>query len=105
MAGVKVLGQSNPSAATPTTLYTCSATSFICSSVFVCNMSSTPTIIKVGICRAGVAAVDHLIMFDYPLDGNYFGSVSNGIAGKTGDNITITAGTANVAFSAYGYET
>ena len=46
----KVLGQSTPSAATETTLYTCpSSTQTVLSYVAVCNRSATPTAYRLGI--------------------------------------------------------
>ena len=105
MAGTKILGQVFPSANTQDTIYQCFATSFICTSVMVCNIGTAPTLIRVGICKGGVAVVAHVGAVDMYLEGNATGVVSVGIAGKTGDNITVRSTAGNTVFCAMGYET
>ena len=60
----KVLGQSNPSATTNTTLYTVpSATSAVVSTLTVCNQSSTAATYRIAVRPAGASvAAEHWIV-------------------------------------------
>jgi hypothetical protein len=60
MANVyKILGQSSPSATTPTDLYTVpAATSTVCSSISICNWGGTQTTFRVSISPAGAATAN-----------------------------------------------
>ena len=69
---IKVLGQSNPSATTLTTLYTVPAlTSSVCSSIVICNRSATATSFRVAIRPAGASiSNEHYIYYDVAIGGN-----------------------------------
>jgi hypothetical protein len=101
----KVLGQSNPAATTATTLYTVpSATSAVCSTLSIANLS-TSTTFRVAIRPAGASlANQHYIVYDNFV--NQYDSIllTLGFSLATTDVVTVYAGTANLAFSLFGTE-
>ena len=101
----KVLGQVNPAATTPTTLYTVpSATSAVSSTLSICNVG-TSTTFRVAVRPAG-ATLDpkHYLVYDAVV--NQYDSVllTLGISLATTDVVTVYAGHANLAFSLFGAE-
>ena len=103
---LKVLGQSNPSATTLTTLYTAGAsTSTVVSSITVCNRSATATSFRVAVRPAGAAIDDkHYIYYDVTLAGNDTFAATLGITLATTDVISVYATLATLSFHAYGQE-
>jgi hypothetical protein len=102
----KVLGQSSPSATTLTTLYTVPAsTQAVCSSLTVCNTTSSATTYRVAIRPSGATvATQHYIAYDAALPANDTVTLTLGIALAATDVISVYAGATNVAFSAFGVE-
>lgn len=102
----KVLGQSNPSATTATTLYTVpSATSAIVSTITICNQSATTGSYRVAVRPAGASlASQHYIAYDISITGNATDTLTLGITLATTDVITVYASSANFSFSAFGSE-
>lgn len=101
----KVLGQSNPAATTNTTLYTApSATSTVCSTLAVCNQS-TSTTFRVAVRPAGAAlAAQHYIIYDNYVEQFDTVFLTLGITLAATDVVTVYAGTANLSFSLFGSE-
>ena len=102
----KVLGQSNPSATTNTTLYTVpSATSAVVSTLTVCNQSSTAATYRIAVRPAGASvAAQHWIVYGATVGGSDSTALTLGITLATTDVITVYASTANLSFSAFGSE-
>lgn len=102
----KVLGQSNPSATTATTLYTVpSATQAIVSTLTIANLAATATTFRVAVRPAGATlANQHYVAYDVPLVGADTITLTLGIALAATDVVTVYAGSANVAFSLFGVE-
>lgn len=102
----KVLGQSNPSANTLTTLYTVpAATSTVVSTVAVCNQSETATTFRLAIRIGGEAlSVKQYINYDTPLPGNDTITLTIGMTLAAGDVISVYAGAGAVSFNAFGSE-
>ena len=102
----KVLGQSNPSATTNTTLYTVpSATSAVVSTITVCNQASTAGSFRLAIRPAGATlAAQHYIAYDTPIAANDTVALTLGITLATTDVITVYASSASMSFSAFGSE-
>lgn len=102
----KVLGQSNPSATTDTTLYTVpAATSAVVSTLAICNQSGAPATFRVAVRPAGAAlAALHYLAYDSVLDQNDTVTLTLGITLATTDVVTIRASTATVSFSLFGSE-
>jgi hypothetical protein len=102
----KVLGQSNPSAATNTTLYTVpGATQAIVSTITVCNRSATATSFRIAIRPAGASiSNEHYIYYDVPIAGNDAFAATLGFALATTDVITVYATLATLSFTATGVE-
>jgi len=102
----KVLGQSNPSATTATTLYTVpSATQAVCSTLTIANLASTATTFRVAVRVNGAALANaQYVAYDIPLAGADSISLTLGLSLNAGDIVTVYAGSANAAFSLFGVE-
>lgn len=106
---IKVLGQSDPLAATLTTLYTVPAsTTTACSSITVCNRSSTPTSFRVAIRPAGGGISDEMyVYYDVPIPGNdtFIATVGFTLENAgTGDVVSVYATLATCSFQLFGQE-
>ena len=102
----KVLGQSNPSATTLTTLYTVPAsTQAVCSTVTICNTASSATTYRIAVRPAGASiANQHYVAYDAALPANDTATLTLGVTLAATDVISVYAASANVAFSAFGVE-
>ncbi len=102
----KVLGQSNPAAATLTTAYTVPAsTSAIVSSIVVCNRSATPTSFRVAVLPGGgVVADTDYIYYDLEITGNDTFIATVGLTLETGTIVQVYATLATLSFNIYGSE-
>jgi hypothetical protein len=102
----KVLGQSYPTAATATTLYTVpSATSTVVSTIAVCNQSATNDTVNIAIRPAGASlSTTHYIAFGEPVGGNSMVHITSGITLATTDVITVLSTNGTSSFSAFGSE-
>ena len=102
----KVLGQSNPSAVTATTLYTVPASKeAVISSISVCNLASSSATYRIAIRPAGATLASvHYLAYDVTVGASDSTVLTLGITLATTDVVTIYASTANVSFSAYGSE-
>jgi glucose-6-phosphate dehydrogenase assembly protein OpcA len=106
MATYKVLGQSNPSATTATTLYTCAnAAGTVVSTITICNQSSTGTTFRIAVRPAGATlAAQHYVAYDVAVGGNDSTALTLGLTLANTDVITVYAGTATCSFNAFGSE-
>lgn len=102
----KVLGQSNPSANTDTTLYTVpSATSTVCSTLVICNQAATGATFRIAVRPAGsTVAAEHYIAYDSSINANDTITMTIGITLATTDVITVRANSATCSFSLFGSE-
>lgn len=102
----KVLGQSNPSATTATTLYTVpSATSAVCSTIAICNQASAAGSFRIAIRPAGAAlAAQHYIAYDTSIPANDVLTMTIGLTLATTDVVTIYASSASISFNLFGSE-
>ena len=102
----KVLGQSNPSAVTATTLYTVpSDKESVVSSISICNLASSSATYRIAIRPAGASlANQHYLAYDVTVGAADTTIITVGITLATTDVITVYASTANLAFSAFGDE-
>ena len=105
-ASYKVLGQSNPSSATNTNIYTVPAsTSAIVSTLTICNLSSSATTVRVAVRPAGATVSgQHWIVYDASLPGSDSMCLTLGLCLASTDVVTIYAASANVGFSLFGTE-
>lgn len=101
----KVLGQSNPVAATDTTLYAVpAATSAIVSSLTVCNQGVAATF-RVAVRPAGATLVAmHYVTYDAALGATDTVALTLGISLGATDVVTVYASTTTVSFSLFGCE-
>jgi glucose-6-phosphate dehydrogenase assembly protein OpcA len=102
----KVLGQVNPTAATPTTLYTVPAgTQTIVSTISVCNQSAGELGFRIAIRPAGeTLAAKHYIAYDAKVTGNDTTFITVGATLGAGDVITVYESAADISFNAFGSE-
>ena len=103
---LKVLGQSAPSAATLTTLYTVPAsTSTVASTLVVANRSATATAFRIAIRPAGASiSNEHYIYYDIAINGNDTFTATLGITLATTDVISVYATLATLSYNAFGQE-
>ena len=102
----KVLGQSNPSATTATSLYTVpSATQAVVSTITVANQAASAATYRIAVRVAGAAlAASQYIAYDVSLPANASDTLTLGITLGATDVITVYASTATMSFSAFGSE-
>lgn len=102
----KVLGQSNPSATTATTLYTVpSATDTVVSSISIANLASTDASFRIAVRPAGATLANvHYLAYDITVGANDTTIITVGITLDATDVLTVYASTANLVFHAYGSE-
>jgi glucose-6-phosphate dehydrogenase assembly protein OpcA len=102
----KVLGQSNPSATTATSLYTVPAsTSAVVSSISVANLTATAATFRIAVRPAGATlANEHYIGYDITVGASDSTVITVGLTLATTDVITVYASTADLVFQAFGSE-
>ncbi len=102
----KVLGQSNPSATTATTLYTVpSATSTVVSTITICNQASSAATFRIAVRPAGATlAAQHYIVYGATVAASDTTTLTLGLTLATTDVVTVYASSANLSFNAFGSE-
>jgi hypothetical protein len=103
----KVLGQSNPSATTETTLYTVpSSTQSIVSSIAVCNQASASATFRIAVRPSADSSTvgKHYLVYGTTIAANDTIVLTMGITLAAGDKILVYASTGNISFAAYGSE-
>jgi hypothetical protein len=102
----KVLGQSNPLAATLTDAYTVPAGfEVIGSSIIITNRSVIPTSFRISVAIAGAAnSNEQYIAYDIPILGNETKSFTIGFTLAASDVIRVYATLATLSFNIFGYE-
>ena len=102
----KVLGQSNPSATTLTTLYTVpSATNAVISSITVANLAATSATFRIAVRPAGASiANSQYIAYDITLGASDTTVLTMGVTMDTTDVLSVYASSTTVTFSAFGSE-
>jgi hypothetical protein len=103
---LKVLGQSDPLAATLTTCYTVPlSTETVCSSLVVCNRSATATTFRVAVSPAGAGiSNEHYIYYDVDINGNDTFTATIGITLEASSVVRVYATLATLSFNLYGQE-
>lgn len=101
----KVLGQSNPAAATNTDLYTVPAlTQTVVSTITVSNLGLSGTF-RIAVRPAGAAiANQHYIVYDAPLNANDTITFTLGVTLGATDVITVRGSNTSFTFQAFGSE-
>jgi glucose-6-phosphate dehydrogenase assembly protein OpcA len=102
----KVLGQSNPSATTATTLYTVpSATQAVVSTIVVANLTATAATFRIAVRVAGATlANSQYVAYNITVGASDSTTVTLGITLGAADVITVYASTGDITFSAFGSE-
>jgi hypothetical protein len=104
-ATIQVLGQLAPSAAAETALFTCSTTSVVISSLFICNTSGTADTFTVRISVGGAGdAAKQLLYSTAPLPGYTTLAVVAGITMANTDVMKVTSTNGTTVFSLFGQE-
>lgn len=102
----KVLGQSNPSATTLTTLYTVPAsTETVVSTITVANISGSAITYRVAVRPNGESIANkHYIVYDASLGANSVAAYTLGLTLDATDIISVYASDTNAVFQAFGSE-
>lgn len=102
----KVLGQSNPSATTLTTLYTVpSATQAVVSSIVIANLAASSATFRIAVRPAGASiANSQYIAYDITVGASDSTVLTLGLTLGATDVLSVYASTTTVTFSAYGSE-
>lgn len=101
----KVLGQSAPAAATPTTLYSPSGVSAIVSTINVVNVNSASDTIRISVRPGGASQnASHYIVYELTLAGYSTFTYTAGITLATTDVVTVYSTNGHSSFSAFGSE-
>jgi hypothetical protein len=102
----KVLGQSAPTAATQTTIYTVpSGKQAVVSTIVVANRSGTSRLYRIAVRPSGATlAVEHYIAYDVTVAGGDSTTLTLGITLATTDVIAVYATNADLSFSLFGSE-
>lgn len=102
----KVLGQSNPSATTLTTLYTVPAsTETVVSTITVANISASGITYRIAVRPNGESIANkHYVVYDATLSANSTAAYTLGMTLDAGDIISVYASDTNGVFQAYGSE-
>jgi glucose-6-phosphate dehydrogenase assembly protein OpcA len=102
----KVLGQSNPSATTATTLYTVpSATQAVVSTIVIANLTATAATFRIAVRVAGATlANSQYVAYDITVGASDSTALTLGVTLGAADVITVYASTANLTFTAFGSE-
>ena len=102
----KVLGQSNPSATTATTLYTCPAsTQTVISTISVCNQAGTSGTYRIAVRPNGATlAPEHYVVYDATVQANSTAAYTLGITIDASDVVTVYASSTSMSFNAFGSE-
>ena len=102
----KVLGQSNPSATTLTTLYTVPASKeAVVSSISVANLTATAATYRIAIRPGGAAITNaHYLGYDITVGASDSTIITVGLTLAAGDVISVYASTASLVFQAFGDE-
>jgi glucose-6-phosphate dehydrogenase assembly protein OpcA len=102
----KVLGQSNPSATTATTLYTVpSATEAVISTIVIANLTATAATFRIAVRPNGATlANSQYIAYDITVGASDSTALTLGISLAATNAIRTYASNANLTFSAFGSE-
>jgi len=102
----KVLGQSNPSATTLTTLYTVpSSTSTVVSSIVVCNQAGTAATYRIAVRPAGATvAAQHYIVYGSTVAASDSTIITLGMTLATTDVVSVYSSSATTSFVLFGSE-
>ena len=105
-AAYKVLGQSNPAAATLTTLYTVpAATSAVVSTLSIANIDASTATFRVAVRPAGATIANrHYIAYDVSAYGNDTVLLKLGMSLAATDVVSVYASNANLSFCMFGSE-
>lgn len=102
----KIIGQSKPSAATLTDIYTVpSSTSATISTLVVCNQSATPTSFRISVAIAGAAdTAAQYLYYDVAIKGFETFTATLGITLATTDKVRVYNTLATLSFNLFGVE-
>ena len=102
----KVLGQSNPSATTATTLYTCPAgTQTVISTITICNQAGTSGTYRIAVRPNGATlANEHYVVYDATIQANTTAAYTLGLTIDASDVVTVYASSTSLSFNAFGSE-
>jgi hypothetical protein len=105
--GVRVLGQSAPSATTNTDILQVSnGIEVVISTIFICNRAAAPATYRIAVRPGAITLADATyIAYDVTVGASDTTTITAGITLKAFDVVTVYASTANLSFNIFGSET
>jgi hypothetical protein len=102
----KVLGQSNPSATTLSTLYTCpAATQTVISTISICNQAAVSGTYRIAVRPNGATiAPEHYVVYDATIQANTTAAYTLGFTIDASDVVSVYASASTMSFNAFGSE-
>lgn len=102
----KVLGQVNPAATTPVSLYVCpTGTQTVISSITICNQGASDGTYRIAVRPdAAPLSVEHYVVFDATAASKTTTAYTIGITLNAADVITVYSSNATTSFNAFGSE-
>jgi hypothetical protein len=102
----KVLGQSNPSATTLSTLYTCPAlTQTVISTISICNQAAVSGTYRIAVRPNGATiAPEHYVVYDATIQANTTAAYTLGFTIDASDVVSVYASASTMSFNAFGSE-
>ena len=101
----KILGQSKPSAATNTTLYTVpTAKAAVVSTLAICNDSASATAYRVFVSASASPTTSESLVYGASVPANDTVFLTFGITAEASKRIVVYAAAANLVFHAFGSE-
>jgi hypothetical protein len=98
-----ILGQSAPSAATNTTVYTVPAATVATFNISICNTASSSIFVRVALAASGTPATSEYIEYDAVIPPS--GVLERGgIVANAAENVVVYASAAGLSVTVYGYE-
>lgn len=98
-----ILGQSNPTALTNTTVYTVPSARTATFTVNVCNTSGYGAVVSVAVAASGTPSTSEYILYNVTVPA--YGAIEkSGIVAQAAKNVVVNTTSSAIAVSAYGFE-
>lgn len=98
-----ILGQSNPTANTNTTVYTVPSSVTASTTVSIANVSGDSAVVSLAVSASGTPTTSEWLLYSVFIPA--FGTIEkSGVIAQTGKNFVVITNSSNIAVSVYGYE-
>jgi hypothetical protein len=98
-----ILGQSNPTASTNTTVYTVPSAKTASCTVNICNAGGAGAIVTLAVAASGTPGASEYILYNMPLPA--YGAIEkSGLVIQAAKNVVVNTTGGSVAVAVYGFE-